>query len=98
MSSFGHSSYRYNQLWGLIACHNKTPKFVTLGVRIACKLFAKILNLELANIVENRDFKYKLSLHKTAKDLLELIAKLEYSRLGRANFSYQEVDLNAVIE
>ncbi len=69
------SLVKNNQLWGLIACHNKTPKFVSVGVRMACKLFSKVLTLELTNLIENKDFRYKLQIQSKEKKLVESISK-----------------------
>ncbi|ACB53061.1 probable phytochrome [Crocosphaera subtropica ATCC 51142] len=65
------------QLWGLIACHHKTPKFVSPGIRIACKSLAKILKLELTNLLKTGDFQYNLHIQETEKKLLESISTSE---------------------
>ncbi len=35
-------------LWGLIACHHQTPKYVPGDVRTACELFAEMASLQIA--------------------------------------------------
>ncbi|EAZ92189.1 ATP-binding protein [Crocosphaera chwakensis] len=69
------SLVKNNQLWGLIACHNKTPKLVSIGVRMACKLFARVLILELTNLIENNDFRYKLQIQSKENKLVQSISK-----------------------
>jgi light-regulated signal transduction histidine kinase (bacteriophytochrome) len=35
------------KLWGLIACHHRNPRNVTLAVREVCELFAQMMSLQL---------------------------------------------------
>src|SRR5690349_21896686 len=35
------------ELWGLIACHNHTPRYLGAGLRIACELFAQTFSFHL---------------------------------------------------
>lgn len=35
------------ELWGLIACHNYSPRYVAADLRVACELFAQICSLQL---------------------------------------------------
>jgi two-component system, chemotaxis family, sensor kinase Cph1 len=41
------SIVRQGQLWGLIACHHRTPRHVPLRLRVACELFAEMASLRL---------------------------------------------------
>ena len=41
-----------DQLWGMIACHNYTPRFVATDLRIACELFAQMFSLHLEARIE----------------------------------------------
>lgn len=63
-----------NKLWGLIACHHKTPKFASRGLRMACKLLAKILLLELANIRRTHNYQYQVQIQNKEKDLIQIIS------------------------
>ncbi len=36
------------RLWGLIACHHRTPRHVSQTVRAACELFAELVSLQLS--------------------------------------------------
>lgn len=46
-ASFSVSLISHNQLWGLIACHNETPKFIDYKAREAAKLLGQILSTSL---------------------------------------------------
>ena len=39
-------------LWGLIACHNYSPRYVPADLRVACELFAQVLSLQLESRIE----------------------------------------------
>lgn len=47
-ASFSLSLLREGRLWGLIACHHRTPRCVPATVRRACDLLARLLALQLA--------------------------------------------------
>ena len=46
-ASMSVSIVRGNRLWGLIACHNYSPRYIAADQRIACELFAQIFSLQL---------------------------------------------------
>ncbi|TAG92858.1 MAG: PAS domain S-box protein [Oscillatoriales cyanobacterium] len=50
------------KLWGLIACHNQTPKYVSYEIRSACELLAKFMALELSHKKDNEDREYEVYL------------------------------------
>jgi len=39
---------RDGQLWGLVACHNKTPRRVSFEIRNACDIIAQALSVQIA--------------------------------------------------
>jgi light-regulated signal transduction histidine kinase (bacteriophytochrome) len=47
MASMSISILRDGRLWGLISCHNKEPKRVSLPVRNACDFLTQIFSLQL---------------------------------------------------
>ncbi|EIM25255.1 ATP-binding protein [Microvirga lotononidis] len=47
LASMSISILREGQLWGLISCHNKDPKRVSLQVRNACDFLTQIFSLQL---------------------------------------------------
>ncbi|MEG4803666.1 PAS domain S-box protein [Microcoleus sp. ARI1-B5] len=50
------------KLWGLIACHHQTPKYVNYETRTACELVAKFVNLELSYKQDSEDRDYAIYL------------------------------------
>ena len=73
-SSFSISLLYRDELWGLIACHNYTPRFINYKAREASKLIGQIISSALEykqdeeNIVKSIDF-------NTAYDTLSLILR-----------------------
>jgi len=75
MASFSISIIYKNELWGLIVCHNYTPKFIEFKSRESSKLIGQILSsaLEYRQNTENKQVLdlYKASLEKISKSLYE---------------------------
>jgi light-regulated signal transduction histidine kinase (bacteriophytochrome) len=71
-SSFSISLIYKNELWGLIACHNYTPRFIDYSSRKAAKLIGQILSsaLEFRQDDENQ------KIHKDFDENLDKLAKL----------------------
>ncbi|MFD1255279.1 ATP-binding protein [Mucilaginibacter terrae] len=74
VSSFSISLLYRDQLWGLVACHNYTPRFINFKAREAAKLIGQIISSALEykqdeeNMVKNFDY-------KAAYDSLSLILR-----------------------
>jgi chemotaxis family two-component system sensor kinase Cph1 len=41
-----------DQLWGLIACHNHAPRYLTADLRASCELFGQVFSLHLEARIE----------------------------------------------
>ncbi|MEJ7556662.1 MAG: ATP-binding protein [Pedobacter sp.] len=74
-SSFSISLKYKDELWGLIACHNYTPRFIDYKSREYAKLIGQILSsaLEFRQNEETMQMKdtFKINLERTIKQLLE---------------------------
>jgi len=74
-SSFSISLKFKDELWGLIACHNYTPRFIDYKSRTYAKLIGQILSsaLEFRQTEETMqaDQLFKINLEKILKQLLE---------------------------
>ena len=72
-SSFSISLLYKKELWGLIACHNYTPRFIDYKSRESSKLIGQIVSsaLEFTQHVENQQIKevFKNNLDQLAKSL-----------------------------
>ncbi|MEA5536384.1 ATP-binding protein [Crocosphaera sp. XPORK-15E] len=92
-SSMTISLIKNNQLWGLIACHNQTAKFVTKGVRVACELFSKILSLALSEVAETENYKYQLNIKNNHTKLIKCLSKNLDIFQSLVNYSPNLLDL-----
>jgi light-regulated signal transduction histidine kinase (bacteriophytochrome) len=50
---------RDNRLWGLIVCHNDTPKHLPYELRGACELVGQVLSTRIAALEDSDDSAYK---------------------------------------
>lgn len=74
-SSFSISLIYHNELWGLIACHNYTPRYIHYKARESAKLIGQILSsaLEFRQDEENQSVyeKYKTAVSELSKYMLQ---------------------------
>jgi len=68
-SSFSISLIHQGELWGLIACHNYTPRFINYKERQAAKLIGQVLSSALSFRVQE-ELKHKYSKFSAAVDML----------------------------
>lgn len=61
-------------LWGLIACHHDTPRFVAYDLRVACELFAQIFSLQLESKLRAEEFDYQSRMRKLQAELIPRLA------------------------
>jgi chemotaxis family two-component system sensor kinase Cph1 len=73
-SSFSISILHQNELWGLVACHNYTPRFINYKEREAAKLIGQVLSSALSFRVleemKNKSGKYSAAVDALNKQLL----------------------------
>ena len=58
------------ELWGLIACHHRTPRFVSYGVRATASLFATVMSAQLEVKQRNLENEQAAAARRTALRLL----------------------------
>lgn len=77
-SSFSISLIYHKELWGLIACHNYTPRFINYKSRESAKLIGQILSsaLEFRQDEENQLVydRYKAAVSQLSKSMLQSIS------------------------
>jgi chemotaxis family two-component system sensor kinase Cph1 len=73
-SSFSISLLHQNELWGLVACHNYTPRFINYKEREAAKLIGQVLSSALSFRVmeemKNKSGKFSAAVDALTKQLL----------------------------
>lgn len=63
------------KLWGLIACHHLTPKYVSYELRKACEFLGRVIFSELSTREETADYNYRMRLTHTQSLLMEQMSQ-----------------------
>ncbi len=65
------------RLWGLIACHHRTPKYVSYELRKACEFLGRVIFSELSVREETADYDYRMKLNYVQSALVESMSQEE---------------------
>ena len=92
-SSFSISLIAHGQLWGLIACHNYSPRFINYKARDASKLIGQILSSALEYRQDEEDIEKAAKLNAAAVELAGYIEKDNYitDALTRHDTTVQDI-------
>ncbi|MDY6939138.1 MAG: ATP-binding protein [Cyanobacteriota bacterium] len=66
------------KLWGLIACHHQTPKYISYELRKACEFLGRVIFSELSTREETEDYNYQLQLSYVRSMLVEHMSQAEH--------------------
>lgn len=70
-----------NQLWGLIACHHRTPKYLSFEACALFELVSNVISAKIASVQSSDRYNYKTQMHQLQTTVIERIYK------GRELFS-----------
>jgi chemotaxis family two-component system sensor kinase Cph1 len=76
-SSLTISLIKDQKLWGLIACHHRTPKYVSYELRKACEFLGRMIFSELSSWEETGDYDYRIQLAQIHTRLVDQMAQEE---------------------
>ncbi|HEY9708577.1 MAG TPA: GAF domain-containing protein, partial [Oculatellaceae cyanobacterium] len=76
-ASMSISLIRNQKLWGLIACHHQSAKYVSHEVRTACELLGKVMALEASSKEDNERLDYQIKLKSIQSKFVESISQKE---------------------
>ncbi|NMG07092.1 ATP-binding protein [Brasilonema sp. UFV-L1] len=79
------SLIKEQKLWGLIACHHLTPKYIPYETRKICEFLGQIVSLELEHKVNQSELDYKIKLQSLQADFIESISKADNFREALVN-------------
>ncbi|MFQ4141328.1 ATP-binding protein [Chlorogloeopsis sp. ULAP02] len=71
------SLIKEGKLWGLIACHHQTPKYVSYELRKACEFLGRVIFSELSAREETEDYDYRMQLTYVQSGLIEHMSQEE---------------------
>ncbi|EKU99975.1 bacteriophytochrome (light-regulated signal transduction histidine kinase) [Leptolyngbya sp. PCC 7375] len=67
-----------NKLWGLIACHHRTAKYVPYELRKACEFLGRVIFSEIATREEVADHAHRIQIANVQSSLIEAMAQADY--------------------
>ncbi|MBE9037731.1 ATP-binding protein [aff. Roholtiella sp. LEGE 12411] len=73
-ASMSISIMKNKKLWGLIACHHQSPKFLPYEIRNACEFLGQMTSLELGAKEDSEDSEYKIQLKSIHSKLVEYMS------------------------
>jgi chemotaxis family two-component system sensor kinase Cph1 len=76
-SSLTISLIKDQKLWGLIACHHQTPKYVSYELRKACEFLGRVIFSEISAREETEDYDYRMNLTYIQTKLVEYMSQEE---------------------
>ncbi|KJH69886.1 sensor histidine kinase [Aliterella atlantica] len=65
------------KLWGLIACHHQSPKYVSYELRKACEFLGRVIFAEISTREETEDYDYRMQLTYIQSALVEYMSQAE---------------------
>jgi light-regulated signal transduction histidine kinase (bacteriophytochrome) len=74
-ASMSISLIQNGKLWGLIACHHNTSKFIPYEIRTICEFLGQLMSTEIANKEANENLDYKLYLKDLQGKFLEKLTQ-----------------------
>lgn len=76
-SSLTISLIKEGKLWGLIACHHLTSKYISYELRKACEFLGRVIFSELSEREETEDYDYRIQLTYIQSALIDYMAQEE---------------------
>ncbi|MDJ0714276.1 MAG: ATP-binding protein [Prochloraceae cyanobacterium] len=65
------------KLWGLIACHHRSPKYVSYELRKACEFLGRVIFAEISSREETEDYDHRMRLTYIRSILIEYMSEEE---------------------
>ena len=87
------SLIKEGKLWGIIACHHQTPKYVSYELRKACEFLGKVIFSELSAKEETEDYEYRVQLNHVQSRLVEQMSQAENFIDGLVKYEPNLLDL-----
>jgi two-component system, chemotaxis family, sensor kinase Cph1 len=81
------------KLWGIIACHHRTPKYVPYELRKACEFLGQVIFAEISTREEVADYSYRMKLSNVQSVLIDRMAQAEHFINGLVDHEPNLLDL-----
>ena len=92
-SSLTISLIKEGKLWGLIACHHQTAKYVPYELRKACEFLGRVVFSEISNREETEDYDYRMRLAYIQSQLIDYMSEAENFVEGLVGYEPNILDL-----
>ncbi|MFW6358137.1 MAG: ATP-binding protein [Chroococcales cyanobacterium] len=92
-ASMSISLVQNQKLWGLIACHHSSPKYVPYGIRTACEFIGQVMSVELANKEASEDTDYRVRLKSLQTQFVDALSQADYFLEGIAQLDTKLLSL-----
>jgi len=92
-ASMSLSIVHRDELWGLIACHHRTPHFVPCDARAACEIFAQVYSLQLESRLSAETYEYSLQQRSVHQQMVTRLAQEERLSDGLIRYRPNLLDL-----
>jgi two-component system, chemotaxis family, sensor kinase Cph1 len=92
-ASMSISLMHEKKLWGLIACHHSSPKYISYNIRTVCEFIGQVMSVELANKEVSEDIDYKSQLKSLQTQFVEELSQAEYFLDGMVQLKSQLLNL-----
>jgi two-component system, chemotaxis family, sensor kinase Cph1 len=65
------------KLWGLIACHHRTPMYVSYELRKACEFLGRVIFAEISTREETADYHYRMKVSQVHSTLIDQMSEAD---------------------
>ncbi|WP_422927191.1 ATP-binding protein [Singulisphaera sp. PoT] len=76
-ASMSISLLKDNRLWGLVACHHYSPKYVPYDIRTACELLGQVMSMQLVSREEQERAKYGHRMNSVRLEIADRLWRME---------------------
>ena len=66
-----------NKLWGLIACHHNSPKYIPYDLRTACEIFARVVSLKITERLAQETSASKPKFQEINSEVFKAVSEME---------------------
>ncbi|MGD1698429.1 ATP-binding protein [Dapis sp. BLCC M229] len=75
MGSMSISLVKEEKLWGLIACHHQSVKYIPYDKQVICEFLGKIMSIHIPMREQNDNLDYKVSLKSVQSEVIKIISE-----------------------
>jgi two-component system, chemotaxis family, sensor kinase Cph1 len=92
-ASMSISLMQDQKLWGLIACHHGSPRYVPYGIRTLCEFIGQVMSVELKTKEDHEDLDYKVSLKSLQSQFVKSLSQSKHFLNGLVQLDSSLLDL-----